>query len=80
MAIRRRLRRLEELEGELFETLTFPDGREIRYQPNEMLHAFAAYMDGREHWLLPYVLQANTRQGTVGLIRMLEKSKELYGS
>jgi hypothetical protein len=75
-----KLKRLEALEDQLFEVLTLPGGERVRYQPNKMLDAFAAYMDGREHWLLPYIRQLDTRQGIPGLIRVLEESRELHGS
>jgi hypothetical protein len=80
VGIRNTLKRLERESEEFYETLRLPDGREIRYEASEMLDAFAAYMDGREHWLLPYIWQMDTRQGIPGLIRALEESsRELHG-
>ena len=41
-----------------------------------MYEAFLACMDGREHWLLPYIRQMDTREGFPGLVQALEDSRE----
>jgi hypothetical protein len=79
MGIRHTVMRLEREAGELYQTLVLPDGTEVRYEPNEMLDAYGAYMSGEPHRLLPYILQADTRQGVVGMIKMLEEETS-YGA
>jgi hypothetical protein len=77
-SLKGKLKYLErEVEG-FYETLRLPDGTEIRYEQGEMFGALAAYMEGQEHWLLPHIMQADTRQGIPGMIRMLEESRKLY--
>ena len=80
------IKRLERDVGEETGVLTLPDGTEVRYRlgspedGGDMYEAFAAYMDGCEHWLLPYVRQMDTTEGFPGLIRAIEGSRERYGS
>ncbi len=72
------MRRLEELEGETFGTLTLPDGTSVRYlrgslqEGGDLCEAFLACMDGREHWLLPHVRKMDAREGFPALIRVRE--------
>jgi hypothetical protein len=77
-SLKGKLKYLEREAAGCFETLRLEDGTEVRYEPNEMLSALAAYMEGQEHWLLPHIMQADTRQGIPGMIRMLEESRKLY--
>jgi hypothetical protein len=53
MGIRHTVKRLEREAGELYQTLVLPDGTEVRYEPNEMLDTYGAYMSGEPHRLLP---------------------------
>lgn len=77
MGLRDKLKRLEqEAEGNLYETLTLPDGTEIRHAPGEMFEVLSAVLDDREHRLLPYLRQIDTKKGMGGLVRALEASKE----
>ncbi len=81
MGLREKLKRLEQLEGETFGVLTLPDGTSVRYrrgslhEGGDMYEAFLACMDGREHWLLPYIRQMDTNEGMPGLVRALEGSR-----
>ena len=83
--LRDRLKRLEELESETIGVLTLPDGTSVRYrrgslhEGGDMYEAFVACMDGREHWLLPYIRQMGTRESFPGLVRALESSRERVG-
>jgi hypothetical protein len=85
MGLRDKLKRLEQLEGEAIGVLTLPSGESVRYrrgsstEPGDMYEAFVACMDGREHWLLPYLRQIDTTQGMPGLVRALEGSRERVG-
>jgi hypothetical protein len=80
--MKHRLRRLEALEGELIGVLTLPSGEQVRYRRGsahdggDIFEAFLACVNGREHWLLPYIRQMDTREGLPGLIRALEGSRE----
>ena len=75
------MRRLEQLEGETFGVLTLPDGTRVRYrrgslhEAGDMYEAFLACMDGREHWILPYIRQMDTNEGMPGLVRALVGSR-----
>jgi hypothetical protein len=71
-------RRLDKLEHEakgLYEVLQLPDGTKIRYEAGDLLEAFLACMDRREHWLVPHVRRMSTREGFAGLINALESSR-----
>ena len=82
VGLRNKLKRLEELESETIGVLTLTDGTSVRYrrgslnEGGDMYDAFLACMDGREHWLLPYIRQMDTREGFPGLVRALESSRE----
>jgi hypothetical protein len=56
-SLRRRLDRLEQQLGHTYEELRLPDGALLlRYEPEEAVAAFAAAVDGKEHWLIdPFV-------------------------
>jgi hypothetical protein len=71
------LKRLEREAQGFYENLTLQDSTQIKYESYEMLAAYAAYMEGRDHWLLPYILQADIAEGVPGMIRMIEDRKEL---
>jgi hypothetical protein len=66
--------------------LTRPSRERVRYRrgtphdAGDMYERFVACMDGRGHWLLPYVRQMDTTEGFPGLIRVIEGSRERYGS
>ena len=85
VGLRDKLKRLEQLEGETIGVLTLPDGSSVRYrrsslqEEGDMYEAFLACMDGREHWLLPYVRQMDTRESFPGLVRALESSRARRG-
>jgi hypothetical protein len=80
--MKHRLKRLEAFEGELIGVLTLPNGERVRYRRGshldggDLYDAFLACMDGREHWLLPYVRQIETTKGFPGLIRAIEDSRK----
>jgi hypothetical protein len=80
--MKRRLKRLEALEGELIGVLTLPSGERVRYRRGsahdggDLFEAFLACMNSEEHWLLPYIRQMNTKEGLPGLIQALESSRE----
>ena len=76
MAFRDKLKKLESVSEELTEVLVLPDGTEVRYDHEEVLEAFLAAMDRREHRLLPYLRQTESREGLLGLINTLEVSRE----
>jgi hypothetical protein len=84
--MKHRLKRLEAIEGKVIGVLTLPGGESVRYrrgslhEGGDMFEAFLACMDGREHWLLPYLRQIDTNEGMPGLIRALEGSRERNGS
>ena len=81
VGLRDKLKRLEQLEGDAIGALTLPDGTSVRYrrgslhEGGDMYEAFLACMDGREHWLLPYIRQMDTTEGFPGLVRALESSR-----
>ncbi len=75
MSTRARLERLEAEAGDLYSTLTLPDGTAVRHSGEEMLGAVSAAIRQREHWLLPHVRKVDTRMGMPGLIRALEDSR-----
>jgi polynucleotide 5'-kinase involved in rRNA processing len=68
------VKRLERDAEGLHHTLTLPDGREVRYTPEEMLDAVIAAIDEEEHHLLPYIRQMDTREGIAGLVGAIEGS------
>ena len=78
MGLRRWVRRLERGAGLLHGTLRVPDGTVIRYEPEEMLDALLAAIDGQEHRLLPYLQQADpeTSDGMPGMVREIEGTSE----
>jgi hypothetical protein len=76
VGLRRWVRKLERDAGPLHGTLRLPDGTEIRYEPEEMLDALLAAIDGREHRLLPYLRQIPTSEGMPGVVRALEGTGE----
>ena len=80
MGLRRWMRRLERDAGPFHGTLRLPDGSEVRYEPRyepeEMLDALLAAIEGRQHRLLPYLWQIPTGEGMVDLIRAIEGSWE----
>jgi hypothetical protein len=83
VGLRDKLKRLEQLEGETIGMLTLPDRTSVRYRlgsshdGGDIYEAFLACMDGREHWLLPYIRQMDTCEGFPSLVRALESSWEL---
>ena len=70
------IKRLERETEEFYDTLQLPDGTEVRYTGEEMLEALCACIESREHRLLPYLRQIDTREGMPGLIRAIEGSRE----
>ena len=76
-SIKGRLDKLQQESEGLFHTLTLEDGTKVRYEPEKMLDAIFAAIDGEEHPLLPYVRREGSRQGLPGLINaLLEASQE----
>jgi hypothetical protein len=81
MGLRDKLKRLEQLEGETVGVLTLPSGESVRYrggslhEGGDMYEALVACIQGREHWLLPYIRQIDTTEGMPGLVRALEGSR-----
>jgi len=74
MGLREWVKRLERSAEGLHNTLTLPDGREVRYTGEEMMEAVIAAIHQEEHHLLPYIRQMDTKEGMPGLIRALEES------
>jgi hypothetical protein len=71
-SLSRRLGRLEQEAEGFYEVLTLEDGTKIRYESAEKLEVLFALLDGREHWLLPYLRAMDTNAGMPGLVRALE--------
>jgi len=78
MTLRDKLKRLEALEGETIGVLSLPSGERVRYgrgslqEGGDMFEALVACMEGREHWLLPYLRAEDVTEGVAGLVRALE--------
>ena len=66
------LGRLERETEEFYEVLTLEDGTTVKYESAEKLEVLFAVLDGREHWLLPYLRAMDTNAGMGGLVRALE--------
>ena len=70
MRLRKKLKRVEQIEDETFGVLTLPDGTSVRYRlgslhkGGDLYEAFLACMDGWEHGLLPCIRQMDTREGS----------------
>jgi hypothetical protein len=75
MGLRRWVKRLERDAEGLHHTLRLPDGTEVRYTGEEMLHAVSAAIRREEHRLLPHIRQMDTTEGMPGLIRAIEGSR-----
>ncbi len=75
-SIRGRIDKLQQEAEGFYETLTLPDGTEIKYEADEMFEVLCAVFDRREHRLLPILRQMNTYQGMPGLVRAIEGSRE----
>ncbi len=73
--IDRRLDKLEQEAGGLYETLQLPDGSTLRYEAGEMFEALCAVLDRREHRLLSALRSIDTAEGMPGLVRALEGSR-----
>jgi hypothetical protein len=71
-SIDRRLDKLEQETEGLYETLRLPDGTTVKYESGEKLEALFALLDGREHWLLPYLRAMDTNAGMPGLVHAIE--------
>jgi hypothetical protein len=71
-SIGRRLGKLERETEEFYEVLTLEDGATVKYKSSEKLEVLYALLDGREHWLLPYLRAMDTNEGIAGLVRALE--------
>ena len=67
-----RLRRAErEAEG-LWQVLTLSDGTRVKYEPEEMVDAIVAVIDGEDHHLLlPYIERMDQDRGIPSLVRAL---------
>jgi len=76
-SLRRRLDRLEQQLGHNYEELRLPDGALLRYEPEEAVAAFAAAVDGQEHWLIDRFVSSGQSTGLPGLVRSLVLSREL---
>jgi len=68
--------KLEKVVGHRLEVLRLPDGKEVRYEPEEIFAAMSASIRKEEHWLLPYCRQTDTTTGMVGLVRSLELARQ----
>lgn len=75
MGLRRWVKRLERPAGHLYETIRLADGTAVKCRPPEMLEALSAAIRRLQHRLLPYVREADTSEGMVGLIREMEASR-----
>jgi hypothetical protein len=69
---RRRLKKLEREAAAGYTTLHLPDGSEVLYTGEDALDALIACMDQEEHWLVPVLREAGTKEGLPGLIWALE--------
>jgi hypothetical protein len=74
VGLRDRLEKLEQETDGFYQTLTLPDGTNVRYTGEEMLNAVIAAIHQEEHRLLPYIRQIDANQGMPGLVRALEAS------
>ena len=72
MGLKERLTKLERAAGQEYDTLTLPDGTEVRYPTSEVFPAIVALLEGEDHWLLPHLRQAEPKTGLPGLVWALE--------
>ena len=70
--IGQRLAKLGRETEEFYEVLTLEDGTTVKYESAEKLEVLFALLDGREHWLLPYLRAMDTNAGMPGLVHALE--------
>jgi len=76
VALRDKLKKLEQEVEPHYETLHLPDGTQVRYTDEDALDALSACVDEEEHWLIPHFRDAGVTAGLPGLVRALEASKE----
>jgi hypothetical protein len=70
--INERLRKVEQGAEGLYQTLTLEDGTKLKYEPEEMIDAIFAAIEGHDHPLLPYIRRMGTGEGLPRLVRALE--------
>jgi hypothetical protein len=76
-SLSRRLDKLERETEEFYEVLILEDGTTVKYESAEKLEVLYALLDGREHWLLPYLRRAmGANEGMRSLVRALEGGDE----
>ena len=66
-----RLRRAEQEAEGLWQVLTLEDGTRVKYEPEEMVDAIVAVIDGEDHHLLPYIERMDPNKGIPSLMRAL---------
>jgi hypothetical protein len=74
--LRGRIEKAEQEAGGLYQTLILEDGREVKYEGEEMLDAILAVIEGEEHPLLPYIRRMDPNKGIPFLVHALEGSGE----
>jgi len=72
-----RFRKAErEAEG-LYQTLTLEDGTKVKYEPEDMLDAIFAVLEGEDHPLLSSVRRTDASKGIPSLVRTLDGEGDL---
>ena len=66
------MRKVEQGTEGLYQTLTLENGTKLKYEPEEMIDAIFAAIEGRDHPLLLYIRRMDTNEGIPGLVRALE--------
>jgi len=56
----------------LYRDLILEDGTKLKYEPEEMIDAIFAAVEGADHPLLPYISSMNPNEGIPMLVRALE--------
>lgn len=79
MSAKTKLKKLEQRANQHYEILHLPDGTVVKYTYDNAMAAFSATIDGRDHWLLPFLRQMDTTIGLPGFVRAWETSCEKYG-
>jgi hypothetical protein len=72
LGLSERLRKLERVAGQEYDTLTLPSGEEIRYPTEEAFEALAALLSGEDHPLHPHLFQAIPDTDYVRIMQVLE--------
>jgi hypothetical protein len=69
--LRARIQKAEQQAEGLWQVLTLSDGRRVKYEPEDMLDAILAVVEGEDHPLLPYVERMDPNKGIPSLMRAL---------